>query len=116
MKRSAVAYKNLRKAVYRRSRGACERCYVGIPEDSFQCHHRRMRSQLGRDEFVNCVALCDRCHGHIHARPSESYREGWLVPSHAEPADCPLWRFGSWERLTETGWQQAKSAPRPEAS
>lgn len=114
-RRSLKGWRKLRGRVYKRSRGACERCFVGIPEDGFECHHRKLRSRGGEDTVINCVALCDRCHGHIHAHPAQSTEEGWMVPSHANPAQVPVWRFGAWERLTEEGcWQQAKSAAPPQ--
>lgn len=115
MRRNERVYRKVRAAVFRRSHGACEKCGVGIPDDAFECHHRQMRSQGGQDEFVNCVALCGqygKCHREIHANPERSYREGWLVKSHQEPSEVPVFRWGGWERLCPTGWQTAKTPAR----
>jgi 5-methylcytosine-specific restriction endonuclease McrA len=76
------------QAVKRRSRGRCERCGTA---PATQLHHRRLRSQGGRNTLENLVDLCAPCHNAsadaIHANVDWAHRHGWIVPSWQDPAD-----------------------------
>ena len=76
-----------RSLSYRRAGGRCEaRCDPGCRGRPSQLHHRRMRSQGGDNRSVNLLAVCDICHGTIHANPALSYERGLLVHSWDDPA------------------------------
>jgi hypothetical protein len=55
-------------------------------------HHRQLRAHGGKATDVNLLALCLRCHQHVHANPQESYELGLLVPSWADPEEWPVTR------------------------
>lgn len=81
------------QAAIGRSEGTCE---VMNP---FTCtgqaealHHRKIS---GREHSIeNCVHICKPCHDWIHANPTESYRQGWLVKMNHDPAETPMSRRG----------------------
>ena len=71
-----------------RSGGRCEvRIVFGCRGSAEHVHHRKLRAQGGKDEPENLIVTCDLCHEWIHRNPKESYLEGWLVHSYAEPSD-----------------------------
>lgn len=92
----AAEYAELRLVVYRRAGGRCERCGVWLTVAGMECHHRRLRSQGGRDAVVNLVALCPSCHHvEVHAQPERARAEGWIVPGlgtgpRVDPACVPV--------------------------
>jgi hypothetical protein len=55
-------------------------------------HHRKLRSQGGKADDVTLLPVCMVCHGHIHRHPAESYLNGLLVPSWADPEEWPVTR------------------------
>ena len=69
----AVTPALLERAGYR-----CEICRYNRIEHR---HHRLRRSQGGTNDLTNLLALCGVCHGYVHANPTESYRQGWLLSS-----------------------------------
>lgn len=79
--------------VHRRAR--CEAQIPGVcTMRNEHAHHRRMRSQRGRTDLDNLIALCNRCHWVIHNPPPAAaerwaYRHGLLVPSWLDPAAVP---------------------------
>ena len=79
--------KSLRQKVYDRSDWRCELC---IPEacerGPLHVHHRKLRSQGGKDEPSNLLVVDNKCHDFIHAHPAQSYTNGWLVHSYEDPA------------------------------
>jgi hypothetical protein len=71
----------------------CARCgIVNGPRSAI--HHRRLRSQGGRDTPANLLALHHGCHNigphSVHQNPALAYEMGWLVPSWAEPSEYAL--------------------------
>ena len=66
----------VRRAVKARADNHCERCrrFCEYPH----LHHVRLRSQGGGHTPDNLLALCDGCHGIVHAKPKNSHKEGTL--------------------------------------
>ena len=78
---------SVRDEVRARSGGRCE---YDPPVDPFgrgrcpaiatEMHHRRRRSQGGKDEASNLVHLCHYCHAiRVHENPAEAYAAGYLT-------------------------------------
>lgn len=92
------------EAVMERSGGHCEAMIptvcTGRPE---HWHHRRLRSQGGKHEVVNGLAVCTACHEYFHRNPEQSYERGWLVKSVHEPSEMPVEYQGMPSILTESG-------------
>ena len=85
-------WESAKKATLDRDNGNCRRC----PRRATDVHHRRLR-QMGstkNEEILygldNLVSLCRKCHDHIHRNPRESYEQGWMVHSWADPKDVPV--------------------------
>lgn len=57
-------------------------------------HHRKLRSQLGKDELSNLLAIHHHCHNgsttSVHLSPAPAYERGQLVRSWDDPAITPL--------------------------
>lgn len=71
-------------------------------------HHRKLRSQNGADSCDNLVGLCGSgttgCHGWAHHNRDDAAREGWIVPSHVDPATVPVKHFvWGWVLLLPNG-------------
>ena len=62
----------------------------GVYLDSVHLHHRRLRSQGGKDSYSNLIAIHPACHQRVHASPAAAYEAGWMVPSWAQPEEWPL--------------------------
>jgi hypothetical protein len=94
----------------------CVRCGKSLYSAlTFSRHHRLMRSHAfpGLHGTSNLILLCGSgttgCHGWVHAHPSESYRNGWLVRSTNYPDEMPVMdhRHG-WVLLDDEGhWTPA---------
>ena len=84
--------KEIAEKVLARANGYCECC--GLPGTDFALHHRRLRSQGGKDEVSNLIAVHHMCHNlgthSIHMNPAKSIDQGWIVPSYAQPAEYPM--------------------------
>ena len=97
----------LREQLYERCRGYCEKC--GWPLGSnWAMHHRRLRSQGGKDEISNVLAAGHNCHNlatdSIHLNPEQSYNDGYLVSAEHDPKEIPiLLRGHTWALLTPEG-------------
>lgn len=83
-----------RKVVRQRSQGACEVCGR---TGATNMHHRRKAGRVWTPE--NLIAVCgwgnaSGCHGHIERNPAASREQGWIVPSHRDPARVPAWLAG----------------------
>lgn len=102
--------KRVANLVLLRAGNYCEKC--GMPCDDFALHHRKLRSQGGKDEPCNLIAVHHKCHNlgtdSIHNQPEKSRVKGWIVPSWAEPSDYPLHLVdGSVVRLDNEGNYQS---------
>lgn len=84
--------KELRQAVFDRDTH-CVKCGKFL-YDMVAVHHRKLRKHGGADTLSNLIALCSPCHniapGSVHQNPEDSYRNGYLVPSWADPREWPL--------------------------
>jgi hypothetical protein len=82
-----------RKALYERCKGMCEFC-GGVLSENWAAHHRKLRSQGGKDDLDNVVALHHECHNlgtnSVHLNPQKSYDDGFMVRSWADPKTTPL--------------------------
>ena len=87
-----------------RSGGMCEICGIA-PATNW--HHRKNRSQGGKDDLANALHLdgsgTTGCHGHVTDHPAEAYEKGWSVRSGFNPADVPVLLAGRWVLLTNSG-------------
>lgn len=99
------------QAVMERSGGVCEAMIFPVCTGQVgHWHHRLMRSQGGKHEVHNGLALCSACHAWIHAHPEQSYKLGWLVKMSYEPLDVPVSRRGRVVHLdAEGGYEVAES-------
>lgn len=101
--------KDVYEAVFARSEWgavdqACEAMIPGVCTlRPTHWHHRKLRSQGGKHEVVNGLAVCSPCHNHFHAHPAEAVERGWIVKSAADPAEQPVLRHGCWVRLLPDG-------------
>lgn len=89
-----------RQTVIDRAGGRCEVCRR---TDLGPLHHRRLKGMGGTsvawsDDPSNLLAVCPRCHDHIHANPAESYDRGLIVRRGDEPWAVPavLWCGRVW--------------------
>ena len=84
--------KEIAEAVLNRAGNYCEAC--GLSGADFALHHRRLKSQGGKDEVCNLIAVHHKCHNlgthSIHMRPKLAIDRGQIVPSWAEPSAFPL--------------------------
>ena len=78
--------------VLSRAGSYCESC--GLPCANFALHHRKLRSQGGKDEPCNLIAVHHACHNlgtnSIHLKPKAAIAKGQIVPSWCEPSEFPL--------------------------
>ncbi len=79
--------------VLERDRGRCVGCgdeLFGRRGVHFSVHHRKLRSQGGKHDASNLVALCGHgtsgCHGSAHAEVAASRLSGLLVQSTEDPS------------------------------
>ena len=86
------AWAAVRRAVYERDGGLCVACGTWVPPDDFECHHRLLRSQGGKDNPGNLVTLHHECHDRAHRdRHWSRQRQLILRPSPGiDPASVPV--------------------------
>ena len=84
--------RKVRDAVVARADGCCERC--GRWAEGGSLHHRKLRSQGGRDTVANLVLLhgsgVTGCHGHVHQDRIDAAIEGFVVPAWEDPAEVSV--------------------------
>lgn len=99
----------LRQAVYDRAEGQCDCCGIALPLDEASPHHRKLKSQGGRDSLPNLLCLCADSHRVVHANPAASYRNGWMVPNGQQPGGWPVLRWDGWHLPDRDGWRSVPS-------
>ncbi len=72
----------------KRSDGRCE--FPGCREKATDFHHRQLRSQGGKNELANLLALDRAHHRWVHDNPAESYERGLLVKSWQDPREVEI--------------------------
>jgi hypothetical protein len=90
--------KPIRRGVEERCQGRCEGCGKTLLP-GWECHHRKLKSQGGKDELSNLVALniwdC-ACHPRAHSKRKEfGEPNGLIVPSTQDPAEVPVLLWGA---------------------
>lgn len=86
-RKKRTEFAKARAEVAERSNGRCEaQIGGGCLGQGTQAHHKRRRSQGGKDTAENLLWVCLPCHGYIHAHPAESVEAGWLTRSSFDPA------------------------------
>lgn len=100
-----------RQKVYDRAGGRCDLCGQPLSNDSFECHHRKKRSQGGDDSLPNLVVLHSHCHHvRIHGEPSWAYDHGFLVHRDGDPASAPVLRHGTrWQTPGDDQWHGSEA-------
>ena len=101
----SIVDKKIAEKVLARANGYCEFC--GFSGELI-LHHRKLRSQGGKDEVCNLVAIHNKCHNmgtkSIHNRPKDAQVKGFIVPSWADPRTYPIHIYGDKVvRLSEEG-------------
>lgn len=102
----------VKRFVFDRAAGCCERC--GRGGTRFEFHHRQYRSRGGDGTAANCVMLCGfgntgGCHGWVHGNATEAHAAGFALHAGDTPADVPvaLKRWGGMVLLDEAGVKAA---------
>jgi hypothetical protein len=84
----------LRAQVWFRSQSRCERCGKRLMYHEMAVHHRKLRSQGGRDEPSNLVCLDHDCHNlatnSVHLKPGHASKYGWICKSFEDPTAKPV--------------------------
>jgi hypothetical protein len=94
----------MRGAILELAGGCCGMCGRALP-GYWECHHRRLRSQGGRDEIANALALHFACHDFAHDNRTWAWVRGYIVHRPDEPATRPVLRHGRvWQLLSDSGW------------
>jgi 5-methylcytosine-specific restriction endonuclease McrA len=70
-----------RNEVFVRSKGLCEAKLERCTVKASHAHHMLMRSQGGKHDVSNLLAVCSECHSYIHLNPAIAYERGFLVRS-----------------------------------
>lgn len=85
---------NARRLLYERTGGWCEWCGTHLWEDTFDAHHRRLRSRGGSWALSNLVAVHPWCHTNqpksIHMQPRLAKVRGFMVSAWSEPDSIPV--------------------------
>lgn len=79
--------------LWARARGKCEHCGRDL-NGKMERHHRQRRRD-GGDRLSNLLAVLPECHGEIHAHPTLSRENGWIVSAFAaDPAAASVMQWG----------------------
>lgn len=68
----------VRNLVAKRSDGLCEVRALGCELRAVHVHHRKLRSQGGKDTVGNLMHVCAWCHRWVHEHPREARKRGWI--------------------------------------
>lgn len=79
--------------VLERASNYCEAC-GWLAHVKMDFHHRKLRSQGGKDTVANLIWVHHTCHvltrWSIHQNPARSYELGHMVRSRMEPSEIPV--------------------------
>ena len=97
---------SVRALIIERAGGVCEKCGQARPQ--MHAHHRRCRGmgstrRTETNEPQNALWLCAQCHYEVEHNRTDSYRNGWLVKQHEDPAKVPVLYRGSRVLLDDEG-------------
>jgi len=110
----------MRLTVLERDGYACVRCGADITDRAYSIHHRKRRSQSGRNELQNLLTLCGTgttgCHGWVHAHPADARDAGWLVRGSDKPAEVSVLIVSATLRLDRYGGYTTEPPRHPEAA
>jgi hypothetical protein len=62
---------------FKKNNPFCECC----GKETQDVHHKKGRKGVLLNDFTFCMAVCRRCHTHIHDNPRDSEIKGWLIPN-----------------------------------
>lgn len=98
-------WEQFRKDVYARAEGVCDMCATWINWDDYECHHRRLRGQGGRNEMANLVALHKfPCHARAHDNRAWAKEKGFIVHRPDKPTETPVLRHLRSRQLPGETW------------
>ena len=84
---------DVRRIVWERCGGYCEKCGLVLPPN-FALHHRKLKSRGGKDSPDNLVALHHECHNlgtdSVHLNIETNTILGFIVHSWDEPSGVSL--------------------------
>jgi hypothetical protein len=63
-------YQNTRAYLMAREKGLCEHCHKDFKKSPSHVHHRKPRSEQGRDRPCNLMLVHEKCHIYIHKHPA----------------------------------------------
>ena len=103
-------WQDMRSRVFVRSAGLCDICGGYLNPNVWECHHRVLRSQGGRDDMHNLLALHLGCHTKAHNNRDWARVHGYIVHPSIDPAAYPVFRHGLfWQVPTVGQWVGAAS-------
>ena len=89
-----------RELVKGRDSHSCVRCGRTVTGQPYSVHHRKRRSQGGRNDPENLILLCGTgtlgCHGWVHRNIVEAQASGWLVKGAEDPARVSVMVFSEY--------------------
>ncbi len=94
----------IRAALHERAGSRCEIC----SKPANNAHHRRNRSQGGKDALSNLMLLCGSgttgCHGRVTMHPKWAAENGYAIRGKVDaPESVPVWIRGERCRLGDDG-------------
>jgi hypothetical protein len=101
----------VRRLLREREGNVCAKCGERAANNA---HHRKNRSQGGKDVLSNLLLLCGSgttgCHGWVTENPRTSYLLGFSVKSWGDPASTPVFYRGQLLFLDDAGNLVEKAA------
>ncbi len=72
-------FRSMRPLVLHRDGYVCQANLRSCTIRATVVHHRKLRSQGGKNTLANLVSLCVNCHTEIHTKVAWALEGGWLV-------------------------------------
>lgn len=106
----------LRRAVYARDNGSCQRCGRECLDWQHSIQHR-LPGQMGGDrhkhQLANMVLMCGTgttgCHGWAESHREQAHAQGWLVHRWETPATVPILRYTRTWWLLGADWEPTRA-------